>query len=71
MKKTSPHPNIIDIERIALAPLKGEPEFVSRRAAIVSLTMLAIGPNLPIVDVDDRLVIVDGWVMKKSELLPE
>lgn len=71
MKKNSHRPSSLDIEGIALAPSKGEQEYISRRGAIVSLTMLVIGPNLPIPEVDERLVIVDGWVMKKSELPQE
>lgn len=71
MNKISHHPSTIDIEGIALAPSKGEPEYVSRRGAIVSLSMLVIGTSLQMPEVDDSLVIVDGWVMKKSELPQE
>jgi len=71
MKKTSHHPSNLVIEGVALAPSKGEQEYISRRGAIASLTMLVIGSNLPIPEVDQRLVIVDGWVMKKSELPQE
>jgi hypothetical protein len=31
----------------------------------------AVGPILRTPEVDERLVIVDGWVMKKSELPQE